>query len=107
MISPSSRRSRSVGWWQYEALPPISMPPTGRRPSCSTTPSTWVGPPAMADADVLGDADCVPGCTSGSERGNHDQASGGRRRSGCVDRESGDSRKVGWDASDSDSEATS
>ena len=44
IVSARRRRasSRSVFWWQYEALPPISMPPTGRRLSCTTTPSTWV-----------------------------------------------------------------
>ena len=42
MISPSSRRRRRVGWKQYGALPPISMPPTGRNLSRSTTPSMVV-----------------------------------------------------------------
>ena len=80
MISPSSRRSRSVGCWQYDALPPISMPPTGRRPSALDDAVDLGRPAAMADADELDDADPGPGCVFRlRRRGNHVEARLGDR----------------------------
>ena len=83
MISPSSRRSRRVGCWQYEALPPISIPPTGRRPSPLEDALDLGRPAPVADADELGHAESGSGGILRLRRGRDHHAGPASRRAGA------------------------